>query len=241
MKQTELTGFVIMRKNINDADKIITILSKEQGRQSFIAKGIRKPRAKLQSHLEPLVETKYRILGNGKLPTLVGARGLFSNEFYGKTVDINVSGLLLTEIVEAFTVEAMPNRPAYDAYQASLATIACKPGISLSLSYYVLALMRAFGVEPDIEKGHTLYHLDINNGTLNNLVSADSSAVNLNIAKLWNACLRYDIETVLRLKIDKKTLADSLNLLLTYAQHHIERKLKSAKVLSESTNLLQAS
>ena len=55
MNQNELTGFVISRKNINDADKILTLFTLEQGRYSLIAKGVRKPRAKLQSAIEPLV------------------------------------------------------------------------------------------------------------------------------------------------------------------------------------------
>ena len=59
MKQNEYIGYVISRNNINDSDRIITIFTHELGKKSFIAKGIRKPKAKLQSQLEPLVESKF--------------------------------------------------------------------------------------------------------------------------------------------------------------------------------------
>jgi len=240
MKQTELTGFVISRKNINDADKIVGIFTRELGKQSFIAKGIRKPQAKLQSQIEPLVESKYRILGNGKLPALVGAKGLTKNEFYGKSVDINVAGLLLTEIVEKFSVEGMPNEAAYKSYRDGLENISRGDKTRLIITYFVLQLMKAFGIEPHIESGHNKFWLDIENGTINGLGGNDSLSINADTVKLWNACIKYDISTVVRLKIGTKTLVDSLNMLLTYVQYHSERKIKSTKVLSESTNLLQA-
>jgi DNA repair protein RecO (recombination protein O) len=240
MNQNELTGFVISRKNINDADKILTLFTLEQGRYSLIAKGVRKPKAKLQSAIEPLVETKFRALGKGKLPTIVGAKALDKNMFFGTTIESNLSALLLTEVVDFFSVENLPNESAYSNYRAALQKLAQNNKTSLVLNYYLLNLLKAYGVEPHIKPGLTKYWLDYADGTVLDRAGNNSVLVDINVVKLWHACLEKNSKLIEKLGVDSLTLADSLNLLISYIQQQTERKIKSSKVLSESTNLLQA-
>lgn len=48
----KITVFIIKRINYGEADKIITVFSKEQGKQVFIAKGIRKIKSRRAGALE---------------------------------------------------------------------------------------------------------------------------------------------------------------------------------------------
>jgi len=241
MKELEFTGFVTSRKNLNEADKVITVFSEEKGKIAFIAKGIRKPKAKLQSQLEPLVEIKFRVVGNSKLPTLVGAKGIKQNSFFSSSLEANLSALLLTEIVDIFSMENMKNELAYKTYYEFIEQIIKNPKTDLVLNYYLLQILKDYGLEPNIEPGLPRYFLDFTDGTVNGLIGNNSVAIDLEVVKLWNACLRHNSMLLDKLKVKKSILADSLNLIISYIQYHGERKIKSAKVLSESTNLLQAS
>jgi DNA repair protein RecO (recombination protein O) len=241
MNQNEFTGYVVSRKNINDADKIISVITRDQGRQSFIAKGVRKPKAKLQSQLEPLVETKFRVIGKSKLPTLVGAKGLELNSFFNSSIEANFSALLLTEVIDIFSADEMVSELAYDAYSGAIKYLSDTPKTSLALNYYLLHILKAYGIEPHIETGLNKYFLDFNDGTINSIGGNNSVAIDIETVKLWNACLKHNDRLLDKLNVNKRSLSDSLNLLISYIQHHSDRKIKSAKVLSESTNLLQAS
>ncbi len=243
MKQLEITGFIVGRKSLKDTDKIITVFSKEQGKISFIAKGIKRPTAKLQSHMEPLVETKFRVLASTKLPIVVAARAIGKNRYSSKTIEINISGLLLTEVVEMVTVEQMPNAVLYRTYRQSLADIASSSKTSLMLGYALLGIMQASGIAPNIQlrEGVSRYYFNFSEGSLDSSrVGHDSTIMNTQVAKLWKVCLEHHKSTVRRLDVNDQILSESLNLLLDFLQYSLGRKIKAVKVLSTSTNLLQA-
>jgi len=244
MKQVELTGFIIGRKSLKDADKIITVFSQEQGKTSFIAKGIKKSTAKLQSHMEPLVESKFQVLGTSKLPTVVGARAIGQNLFSAKSLEINISALLLTEVVALVTAEQMPNQKLYLSYRESLIDIATNSKTALLLNYGLIGIMQTSGIAPDIQwqEGSSSCYLNFSEGSLSNSkVGATSSVIDMDVAKLWKICMSHPKTTVLRLSVSSLVLGKSLNLIIDYLQYNLERKIKSVKVMSESTNLLHGS
>ncbi len=241
MKQVELTGFIVGRKNLKDTDKIITVFTKEQGKSSFVAKGIKKPTAKLQSHMEPLVECKFRVLDGPKLPVVVGARAIGQNLFSAKSLEINIGALLLTEVVALVTAEQMPNLKLYQSYRESLIDIATHDKTSLLLNYGLISIMQASGIAPNIQwqEGASSCYLNFSEGSLSNIkIGSSSSVIDINIAKLWKVCMSHPKSTVLRLRVSDLVLSKSLNLIIDYLQYNLERKIKSAKVMSESTNLL---
>lgn len=241
MKQVELTGFVVGRKSLKDADKIITVFSKEQGKTSFIAKGIKKPTAKLQSHMEPLVESQFQVLGTSKLPTVVGARSIGQNLFSAKSLEVNISALFLTEVVALVTAEQLPNPGLYRSYRQSLIDIATNNKTSLLLNYGLIGIMQASGIAPNIQwqEGASSCYLNFSEGSLSNSkVGATSSVIDIDVAKLWKVCMAHPKSTVLRLNAPDLVLSKSLNIIIDYLQYNLERKIKSAKVMSESTNFL---
>lgn len=54
MRTFKATGIVIKRKNIGEADRILTIFTKDQGKLQIKAKGVRRITSKRSSHVEPL-------------------------------------------------------------------------------------------------------------------------------------------------------------------------------------------
>jgi DNA repair protein RecO len=75
MKHKIAKSIILKRTNYQDADRIITLLTKEQGKIKVIAKGVRKQKSKLAGGLELLSvsEVSY-IQGRSELHTLTSAR-----------------------------------------------------------------------------------------------------------------------------------------------------------------------
>ncbi len=241
MKQSDCTGYVIARKNLKDNDKIITVFSLEYGKLSFVAKGVKKPRAKLQGHLEPLVESKFSYLGSGKLPILVGATGQAKNVFFTSSIEQRLLALLLTEVLGLMTIEGQPNSTLYHYYQSALNDLKTAKTASIMASYALLGFMKSSGIEPIIkgELNQPSYYWDMPEGRISAIRGAIASPqVSSGVVKLWSICMRYDKPTVLRLKASGKILAESMSLLLAYLQYHYDRQIKSIKVIGESTDIL---
>ncbi len=241
MKQYDCTGYVIARKDLKDNDKIITVFSLEYGKLSLVAKGVKKPRAKLQGHIEPLIESKFSYLGSGKLPILVGASEQSKNVFFTSSIEQRLLALLLTEVLGLMTIEGQPNSTLYYYYQSALNDLESDTKVSLMASYALLGFMKASGIEPiiDGELNNITYYWDMPEGTISAIRGAiDSPQVSTGVVKLWSICRHYDKPTVLRLKTSGKILAESLSLLLAYIQYHYGREIKSIKVIGESTDIL---
>lgn len=243
MKQSEAIGFVISKKNLRDADKIVTAYTKQRGKISFVAKGIKKPRAKLQSHIEPLVETKFRFTDFGKLPILIGAQSLGKNNFFNANPEINLCALFITEVLDKYSVEELANDGLYNSYMRALGLLIESKKTQLILTYSILQMLKALGLEPHVNvSGEGKIFFNYSDGDITNLKSGNESiAIDKDLAKLWNFCLGSKENMILRLSVDSGLLAHSNNLLLSYVQHHTDYKIKSIKVLSEGTSLLQAS
>ncbi len=102
-------GLIIKHKNIGEADKIITIFSKREGRSSVIAKGVRKVSSRRAGSLELLNQVKFYAAGNSKLPVLTEVSSI--NSFKSIKEDLQKLSLsyLLLELINQFLPEGQEN------------------------------------------------------------------------------------------------------------------------------------
>jgi DNA repair protein RecO (recombination protein O) len=73
--QIVTTGIVLIRREFQEADRIITVLTPDHGKLRLIAKGVRRPRSKLAGGIELFSISNITTLpGRGELGTLVSSR-----------------------------------------------------------------------------------------------------------------------------------------------------------------------
>ena len=90
MKTITTKAIVLSRINYGEADKILTLLTSEQGKVSVIAKGVRKPKSKLAGGAELFSVSDISYLDTPKeLKTLVSAR--LSKNFGAIVKDLHVT------------------------------------------------------------------------------------------------------------------------------------------------------
>ncbi|MGQ0550130.1 MAG: DNA repair protein RecO [Armatimonadota bacterium] len=56
----KIEGIVLRRRNLGEADRLVTVLSRDRGKLTVVAKGARRPRSRLGGRLEP--PTRFRAL-----------------------------------------------------------------------------------------------------------------------------------------------------------------------------------
>lgn len=84
MKQITTQAIVLSRTNFGEADRILTLLTPEQGKVRVLAKGVRKVKSKLAGGIELFSTSEIVYLpGRGELGTLVSSR---LQRHYGKIV-----------------------------------------------------------------------------------------------------------------------------------------------------------
>lgn len=116
-------GIVLTRRNSGEADRIISIYSKDKGRISLIAKGVRKPKSRKRGHIEVFNLVKFQaVLGRG-LDIMTEAEVI--NDF--KSVRISLKKISLAyyfmEVVGKITHEGEPNEDLFNLIISSLSKL----------------------------------------------------------------------------------------------------------------------
>ncbi len=119
MRSYKTEAIVIKRKNFGEADRILTVLTKNKGKISIIAKGVRKINSKRSSHIELL---NHCVIGvyEGKMPILTEAETL--SHFDVLKSDLKKAGMAfyICELVDGLLPFHQENRAVFSLIQNTL-------------------------------------------------------------------------------------------------------------------------
>jgi len=121
MRPYKLKAIVLKNKNLGDADRIYTFYTFEKGKVTLKARGVKKIKSKLSSHLETLNYTQIEAVeGRGNLDVITGAVSL--NNFKKTKEDISkiADSLYILEIIDKLFTEEHKNENAFYLVKKSL-------------------------------------------------------------------------------------------------------------------------
>jgi DNA repair protein RecO (recombination protein O) len=112
MKQVATQAIILKRINFGEADRILTVLSKDSGQLSLLAKGVRKSKSKLAGGLELFSVSDINYIdGKSDLKTVVSTR--LQAHYKNIVADVNrtMAGYDFMKIIDGFTQHS--NEPGY--------------------------------------------------------------------------------------------------------------------------------
>ena len=151
MNQLVTQGIILTRRDYGEADRIITLLTPEQGKLSMLAKGVRRPKSKMAGGIELFsVSDITYIKGRGELHTLISAR---LNKYYDHIVhDIDrvQTGYELIKILH----KATEDQPEAEYFELLKTAFAALDNIDIDLDvvrlWFLAQLLRYDGHEPNL-------------------------------------------------------------------------------------------
>ena len=107
-------GFVIKRKNFGEADRLLTIFSKNNGKITAIAKGVRKITSRRGGLLEPFNLIKFHTVQSYSMKILTEVE--LKSSFEGQKKDLSgyKNILVASELIDALCAEEVRLRNIYD-------------------------------------------------------------------------------------------------------------------------------
>lgn len=142
-------GIVIKQLDYGEADKILTVLTKEAGKISVIAKGIRKPLSKWAGHLELFVLADLVLIEGRNFYIFSEAES--KNFFPALRESLKSSGLayFLAEILNKTLGEDEPQPKTFDLFLETLDKIGRHPN-EIILPYFIFNLFGILGFRPEV-------------------------------------------------------------------------------------------
>lgn len=143
-------AIVLKRSDFGEADRLVTLYTREQGKLRAIAKGARKPQSRKTGHVELFMRSHFLFAVGKDLAIITQAEMV---EAYGKLRDDLVRATYASyavELLDRFTVESDPHLGLYQLLAEALGWFATHADVRLVARYYELRLLGFAGFQPQL-------------------------------------------------------------------------------------------
>jgi len=124
MRHISFEGIVIKKSNFSEADKIVTIFTKEHGKISVLAKGLRRLTSKRSGTLDLFSHIKgSHVSGRGNLPTLTEVILINQHAAWKKYFGRISVAFRLAEVIDKLTADSQPHPQTYELFITQLSNI----------------------------------------------------------------------------------------------------------------------
>jgi len=243
-REVKTHAMVIRRARLREADRVITLFTRELGKVSAMAKGVRKANARLAGHLELLTYTDITLARGKNLDTIIGSQTLSPHLAIRNSLERTAYAMYLAELVYHFAPEEQANEPLFDLLIETMESLGETPNPELLVRYFELNLLKNLGYRPELRrcpscgtelKAVTNYFSPTSGGVLcpncaNELTAYPVSVSGLKVMRflLEN---RYDASS--RLKLEPDLNREIGAIVRVYLHFLLEKGIRSAAWLDE--------
>ncbi len=145
------TGIILSKRNLGEADKIITIFSKDFGKIAFVAKGVRRPKSRKRGHLEIFNLIKFQGISGKSMDILTEAEVIEDFASIRKSLKKISLAYYFCEIVAKITNENEGNYSIFELLLSHLKSLKSTTKLKVLRLDFVHKILIMTGYHPDGE------------------------------------------------------------------------------------------
>jgi len=229
-------GIVIRTWKLGESDRIIVIITEENGKVRVVAKGVRKTRSKFGGRLEPTSHVSLQLFrGKGDLGIVTQAETIDRFQNIRSNPDLFSDASSMLEVVDHVAPDESPDPSRYKMLLGALRTLDEK-NPPLLVPAFFLKLLDHEGLAPEL--GFCVKCLDAENlvsisisegGVFCDKCQRGRSISDTSIA-VMRAILGGALNKALEVK-DVKTISEIDRIASEAVEFHLERKIRSRRVM----------
>jgi DNA repair protein RecO (recombination protein O) len=141
---------VLRHSDWGEADRLITLYSREHGKLRSVAKGARRLKSRKAGHLEPFTRVALLLARGRDLWIITQVETVNAYLALGEDLVRTASAAYVIELLDRFTYDEGENRAIYTLLVDTLARLAAEPDAFLALRYYEIHLLDLLGFRPEL-------------------------------------------------------------------------------------------
>lgn len=149
-------AFVLQQRNFRETSLIIEVLTRDFGRLSVLAKGVRKTKSKTAGLLQPFVPILISYIGKAELKILTTVE--MADSFAKLTGLALYCGFYVNELVGCFLHKHDPHPEVFVHYQSCLTRLAQEATLEPALRTFELELLESIGYGLHAETNNSSIH-----------------------------------------------------------------------------------
>lgn len=147
-RSLKVEAIILRHSDYGEADRLLTIFSREQGKLRAIAKGVRKMQSRKAGHLEPFTQVTLMLAQGHDLWIVTQAEAVEAFQpLREDLVRIGYAGYVV-ELLDRFTYEEGQNWQLYQLLLDSLGRLATEEDPFAAIHYYEMRLLDLMGFRP---------------------------------------------------------------------------------------------
>ena len=144
------TAVVLRTYKLGEADRIVVLLTAENGKVRAVAKGVRKTMSRFGARLEPMSHVRLLLYRGRELDIVSQAESVEPLAPMLATLDRASQGMAVLEAADQLALEREPNEQLYRMVIGALRTIADRPSPLVVPAFY-WKLLAAEGLGPELD------------------------------------------------------------------------------------------
>lgn len=143
-------ALVLRHADWGEADRMLTLFTRERGKLRAVAKGVRRERSRKAGHLEPFTRVHLLLARGREIPIITQAETV--DAYLSLRQDLKRVGQAsyIVELIDRFTYEDEENTGMFRLLADSLSHLAAGDEASLVLRYYEMRLLDLIGFRPKL-------------------------------------------------------------------------------------------
>ncbi len=232
-------GIVLRRRDTGEADRLLTVLARERGKLTLMAKGVRRPASRKAGHIEPFTYVDLLVARGRSMDIVTQAETLAAHRNLREDLWRSGWAYYACELADAFTQEGDPNELLFDLLLETLDRLDRGDDPALVMRYYEMHLLGLAGYQPQlfrcVECG-TLLKPEVNSLSLERggaLCPAHGAAQEGTLAlplpafKVLRFLQTRPWEQVVKVRLSPQLGQQVETILNRYIIYHLERNLSS--------------
>jgi len=148
-RHEKIEGIVIRRQNIGEADRLLTVFTKELGKITIKAKGVRKITSKRSSHIELLNRVSLNLVGGHVMYVLAEAQCIESYEYIKEDLHKIGYAYHICELVNGLLPEGQEIPEMYGLMRYCFGTAFKEEDLSQMVHRFEMKLLTSLGFWPE--------------------------------------------------------------------------------------------
>lgn len=145
MRSFKTEGIVIRRRNYNEADRIITVFSKRNGKINIKATGVRKITSRRSPHIELLNYSIFNLHQGKSMPVLTEVESLENYSLLKKDLKRVGFAYHICELIDGLCAENQENTDVFDLLQKTLMDLSKEENLEDLIYKFEIELLTLLG------------------------------------------------------------------------------------------------
>jgi DNA repair protein RecO (recombination protein O) len=236
-------AIVLRRHDLGEADRIVTLYTRDHGKIRAVAKGVRRPTSRHAGHVELFMRAEVLISRGRTLDILMQAETREAYQALRADLVRTTYASHFVELLDAFTEDNDQNPALYELLSDGLGWLCTTQNLRRTARYYELNLLQHAGYRPELFrctvcrtaiKAENQFYSASEGGVICPRCGRDRPrvhAISLRALKVLRYLQTRPFEVVEQLKLGAAAQSECERVLFDTLSHHLERRLRSAAFL----------